>query len=100
MNTAKENISLLPDKCYGVLLMDNSLIVILAGEQGYHPISQPSPVVMGGKSMDEFCNELNKELNVTVQQRKAMEWGSQFGYESTLANPNKYDEHGKPISNG
>lgn len=42
MKTAQENIANLPNYCYGVLLVDNSLIRIKAGESGYYPLSEAS----------------------------------------------------------
>lgn len=34
-------------------------------------------------------------MGVTKAQRKAMEWGSQFGFESGLADSERYDKNGK-----
>jgi hypothetical protein len=91
--TAQENIARLPKQCYGKLLIDNSIIIIKAGESGFYNVkSQPN---LRGQSVDEFIDSANKSDGVTVQQRKAMEWGSQFGWNLPLAMPEKYDENGK-----
>lgn len=102
MKTAKENIALLPDQCFGVLLTDKSLIKIKAGESGYYPLKHMSPSAeemmkrYGFKTMEGYCNDLNKKDGVTLQQRKAMEWGSQFGWETRLADPTQWTEDGTP----
>jgi hypothetical protein len=96
MNTAQENIKLLPARCFGKLLMDNSIIIIAAGENGYHQVSEPPPI-NSDQSIDDFINEINAEDGITINQRKAMEWGSQFGWGHGLANPDRWDENGKPI---
>lgn len=102
MKTAQQNIAKLPAQCFGVLLLDQSLIKIKAGESGYYPLTTmtPSPEKMmkgeGCKTMSELADKFNAGDGVTKAQRKAMEWGSQFGWESGLADPERYDENGKP----
>ena len=97
--SAKNNIEKLPEECYGVLLRDYSLIKIKAGEMGYYAIGQwyAQRELQAGKKIDDICDELNAELGVTRAQRAAMEWGSQFGWETPLSNPENYDEEGFPI---
>ncbi len=102
MKTAKENVNGLPDYCWGVLLEDNSLIKIHAGESGYQPLKtmtpQPDWFLKEGQTMSDLANEWNLELGITKAERKAMEWGSQFSWDSNLANPLNYDKNGRPYS--
>lgn len=97
--TAQENIAKLPSECYGVLKTSKELIKIKAGEMGYYKIGQwyPKREVESGKTIDQVCYELNNDEGVTPAQRAAMEWGSQFGWETPLANPDNFNEAGNPI---
>ncbi len=92
--TAKENLLKLPEWCFGVLLVDNSLITIKAGEMGYYkPNVTPDRIISTeGKSVDEIADALNEEYGVTKAQRKAMEYGSQFGWEVGFANPEVWEK--------
>ena|ERR1700748_2769633 len=80
MKTAQENISTLPAKCFGILPIDNSIIIIKAGEMGYYPTAQPPIQLTFPKTIEDFVNEINLEDGITIQQRKAMEHGSLFGW--------------------
>lgn len=101
MKIAKENISKLPEKCFGRLLEDNSVIEIRVGEIGYYPLNkghvEDGMKLYGCKTTEDFVNTLNKESGITIAQRMAMEWGSQFGWEHGLSNPDRYDEEGNII---
>jgi hypothetical protein len=113
----------LPESCYGILLVDSSLIIINVLESGYRKVAhQPDNKFLehelGKRSMknegcgvgairnhidrqaatSDFANQLNAEKGVTIQQRKAMEWGSQFGWSHGLSNPDNYDNDGRPYS--
>jgi len=98
MHTAKENITALPEFCYGRLLADNSLIGIHAGEAGYRrKVNHPLPDSVHQQSKDEveaFIDEQNKALGVTKGQREAMEIGSMFGWEVAGADPLNYNDDG------
>jgi hypothetical protein len=99
--TAQQNIARLPKWCYGVLLTDKSLIIIKAGEIGYRPVKTYSSLneafaLFDVKNTDELANKLNREMGVTLRERKAMEWGSQFGWDHKLSMPEAYDDEGKP----
>jgi hypothetical protein len=89
-STAKENIAKLPDYCYSILLTDNSLIKIVAGESGYYKMNQPSDIILDGQTLDEFVNELNNRIGVTMAEREAMETGSMFGWGCKGANIDNY----------
>ena len=97
--TAQQVINELPAECYGVLLMDKSLIKIEAGETGYHPLKNWENLMHAEecKNADQLADLLNERQGITKAQRKAMEWGSQFGYGTALSNPDNYDSLGNPI---
>ena len=90
--TAKRNLLLLPDQCYGKLPLDNSIIIIFAGDMGYTTIKQQPE--LNGQDVDEFINERNARENVTIAQRMAMEHGSMFGWGTGGANITMYNEDG------
>lgn len=96
MNTAKTNISKLPDYCYNTDNITGELIKLKAGESGYYRVTN-LPSSMKAKSPEELADELNTELGVTKPQREAMEWGSMFGWETAMANPDNYDAEGNAI---
>lgn len=94
--TAKENIAALPENCYGVLLMDKSLIQIKVGESGYYPVKNEAFVQEGlelfdCKTTNDLADKLNAERGITKAQRAAMEHGSMFGWETLLANPENWE---------
>jgi hypothetical protein len=103
MNSAKTNISKLPEQCFGVLMIDESLIVIKAGESGYWPAHHGSDNLKNYKdaaatvreTTEELCDRLNAEEGVTRGQRKAMEYGSMWGWEIPLADPDNYFPDGE-----
>ncbi len=108
----------LPESCYGILLVDNSLIIINSYESGYYKVTnQPddefllqelrkkgepcgfiNSLMDRAQAMNDFANQLNAEIGITIQQRRAMEWGSQFGWKTPLSYPDSYDEEGVPYS--
>jgi len=89
--SAKENISRLPNKCFGIEKRTNNVIIIVAGESGFYPHSQDVPK---GYHVEEFINELNESIGITVAERSAMEFGSCFGWDIPLADPDNYNEDG------
>ena len=92
MNSARDNILLLPNKCYAVLNTTDEIIIIYAGENCYRTIyAQPN---LNGKPVQEFVDEVNEANGVTIPQRMAMEAGSMFGWEVPLANPENYLPNG------
>lgn len=94
---AQQHLAKLPAKCYAILLTDNNLIIIKAGEKGYYKVGQKWPEQEckdRGITMDEFADFLNKEDGVTKGQREAMEAGSMFGWEVPGADPDLYTEDG------
>ena len=82
----EQMIAALPEVCMSRLLSDNSPILIKRGQEGYRPYNADP---------DEF----NRVTGVTPAQREAMIAGSMFGWDVPGANPENYDEDGRPISN-
>lgn len=76
------NLAALPEICYGIHTMDNSLVLIKRGESGYWPTYEDCAA-----STDEAANLLNDKRGVTRAQRRAMEMGSMFGFHVPGANP-------------
>ena len=64
----------LPDICYGVLPIDNSIIVIKKGVNGYYETDYGQL-----ENPEEFVNKLNDEMGVTPEQRMVMELRSMNG---------------------
>jgi hypothetical protein len=99
MNTAKQNIALLPEWCWGVLPEDKSLIRIKVGQEGYFPLdralTEDSKKVFDKKlTTNDIADSLNADMGITKAQRRAMEWGSIFGWGHGASNPERYDENG------
>lgn len=82
----------LPEMCYSVLESTNELIVIKRGEMGYFP-QNPDNAPWSVDNMDI----LNERLGVTKGQAEAMKNGSMFGWDTSSANPDNYDEEGNWI---
>lgn len=78
--------SKLPEFCYGTLPSTGQTIIIERGKMGY--------VVSGNQATAE---ELNEGLGVTKAQAEAMLVGSMFGWETEGADPDRYDQNGKPL---
>lgn len=98
--SAKTNIKKLPLYCYSVLLIDNSLIKVVAGERGYTRIGQSYPkriCELNGISMDELADIWNAEMGITKGEREAMDIGSMWGWEVPGADPEGYTPEGVPI---
>jgi len=103
MNTAKQNIETLPEWCWAILPIDKSLVRVKAGESGYYPLNvalteDKKRVFDPDLTNDQIADKLNAERGISKAQRKAMEWGSMFGWETPLANPDNYNKEGIPYS--
>lgn len=93
MNSAQENLELLPDMCFSVCLVDQKLIQIRSGEPGFYRLDQDvykKRIKKSGYDMDEVANDLNETLGIDLTFRMAMDFGSCFGWELPGANPNAY----------
>ncbi len=80
----------LPALCYAKHPTDGRAVIIVRGEVGFR---------------DFFTDDLDADLNVdrlnaaacvSKAQAAAMLSGSMFGWDVPAANPNRYDEHGRP----
>lgn len=106
METAKQNIAALPAQCFGMRESDNSIIRINAGEMIYKKIPQPIEMLKLKKEeifkktriiptkkevVNALVNDLNTSAGVTTHQRKAMEFGSLFGWKSKAAYPKHWE---------
>lgn len=65
----------LPKQCYGVNLATGLVIAIKRGEQGFYALEEPP------FADEDTINTLNARMGVSVAQRKAMEFGSVFGWD-------------------
>jgi hypothetical protein len=94
LSDAQANLEKLPSYCFGKLLSDNIIIRITAGEMGYYQIThQEWPKKLAekeGKTIDQIIDELNANEGKTIPQRKAMEFGSMWGWGRKLADPDCY----------
>ena len=77
--------SKLPEMCYGVLNTTNEIIIIKRGEMGYYKTDFTPAKTR--EAAEEWCDDLNKSLNITRTQRKAMEIGSMWGWDVPGADP-------------
>ena len=84
----KEIFKKLPELCYSVLNTTNEIIVVKRGETGYY-LTDYEPA-KNREAADEWCNLLNERLEITKEQRKAMECGSMFGWDVPGIDPDKY----------
>jgi len=84
---AEANCAKLPETCYGIHMTTGDTIILKRGEVGYHDPGY-------GDQGEEVVNRLNDRMDVTRQQRAAMEAGSVFGYHLPIADPDIYNELG------
>jgi hypothetical protein len=85
-----ESTNKLPDFCFCLHNIDNTVILVKRGEIGYFPYND------GMHKGQAMVDELNAGLEVTKAQAEAMGMGSMFGWDIPAANPESYDENGKP----
>jgi hypothetical protein len=78
--------ALLPEFCF-IPHPENPLLIakIQRGQEGYLPFD----------SMED-PDALNAALGINGAQVAAMKFGSLFGFQGALADPDTYDEHGRP----
>ena len=87
----------LPEMCFSTLKTTGDLICIKRGESGYYPSDWSTH---DKERNAELADELNEQLGVTDEQRKAMEAGSMFGWDCPGADPAKYQEQQGPQMGG
>lgn len=83
-----------PEMCYAVLPSSKEIIIVRRYEKGYYKTDIPTTSKY--ESID-IVNEYNSILGVTKQEQAAMLAGSMFGWDCPAADPNNYDENGKPL---
>ena len=86
--------SKLPEMCYSVREITGELIAIKREERGY-------ALCKGSDSMSinrDIANWANTIMKVTKAQEAAMVAGAMFGWDVPAADPDNYDENGKPIT--
>lgn len=92
-NTVVPLRSSLPEKCFAALETTGEIIIIHRGVKGYTPTGQHPE----GISDREGADALNDQIGVTRAQAAAMLAGSMFGWACPGADPDNYDEQGRPI---
>ena len=75
--------------CFSVLHNTGDLICIKRGESGYYPSDWNTS---DRARNEEIARDGNESLGVTEAQRKAMEFGSMFGWDCPGADPKKYEQ--------
>lgn len=84
----------LPEKCFAILPSSGELIVI----ERYKPGYQVSPMAhFKGKTPQQTADVLNGDMGVTRAQAAAMLAGVTQGWTSPAADPNRYNERGRPV---
>lgn len=86
---ANANISKLPELCYAVHIENGHTVVLKRGEVGYFDTGY-------GPQGQDIVDRLNERLGVTKAQAAAMELGSIAGFHAPGADPDRYDDAGKP----
>lgn len=76
----------LPEYCYTKSILTGKTIIIQRGQSGYYDTDYA----------DLNADDLNTQLGVTKAQAAAMLVGSMFGWDTPGADPDRYDEDGKP----
>ena len=85
--------SSLPLTCFSVLPSTGEMIVLIRGETGY----KPAGMAVQGKSCREGVDLANDAAGVTRAQEAAMFAGAMYGWTTPSADPENYDENGRPI---
>ena len=84
----------LPEKCFAILPSSGELIAI----ERYKPGYQVSPMAhFKGKTPQQTADVLNGDMGVTRAQAAAMLAGVTQGWTSPAADPNRYNERGRPV---
>ena len=84
-----ENRGALPPICYGLHPTENLVVCLMFGEEGYFPYFQNDGA--SRETLENMVTFLNTALGVTNAQRKAMEFGSMFGFDKKGANPQAWE---------
>ena len=82
----KNNEYNLPEKAY-VSDLQGGVAIVRGGISGYIPVSKKEYENM---TAEEFINQENKKLNVTIAQALALQASSIYGIHSEEANPDNF----------
>ena len=83
----------LPGMCDSVLQENGQIVVLKRGEMGYFQVEIPRS---DPESANVLAAEYNRKLGVTKPQLEAMKAGSMFGFWVPAADPQSYDDQGRP----
>lgn len=81
----------LPEICYAIEEDSGKIIAILRGDSGYSiPPNLPAHLEQNAEARRAWVDGRNLAMGVTPAQRDAMIAASMFGWNSPLANPEKF----------
>lgn len=83
----------LPRIAWAELDSSHEVVAICYGESGYHKWEPEGYIAM---TSTEIVDDLNQKAGVSKAQASAMKAGSLFGWHCPAANPQNYDELGRP----
>lgn len=83
----------LPRIAWAELDSSHEVVAICYGESGYHKWEPEGCIAM---SSTEIVDDLNRKAGVSKAQASAMKAGSLFGWHCPAADPQNYDELGRP----
>ena len=86
----------LPDCCYSVNKVTGEIIILKKGEKGFYKTDIPTK---GREESRELADLQNGKLGVSKAQESAMYWGSLYGFDTSGADPKKYNADGIMIKN-
>lgn len=76
----------LPEWCYVAIASTNKVGIVKKGIQGYFPAETNLDDLFKAKytyeDVRDVVEELNEKMGVSVEEAKAMEFGSMFGWEA------------------
>ena len=90
---AKEKGQALPYTCFSILPTGGDLIMIERGQRGYIKIAHSD---RDAEKNRLTANRMNARFGVSKAQEEAMLAGSMFGWDVPGADPERYDEDGRP----
>lgn len=83
----KEEVSKrLPEWCYVAIASTNALGIVKKGIQGYFPAESNLDDLFKAKytyeDVRDVTEKLNEKMNISLEEAKAMEFGSMFGFDT------------------
>lgn len=89
MTALTETLAKLPENCYALHIATQEIVILTRGKRGYTPTDY-------GVGTPAAVDSLNAGMGVSKAQHRAMLLGSFAGFEAPGADPDRYDEDGKP----